>query len=433
MVLNINPSALSHLKSELNRILYSAKISPQNSLDTNTWIEFRGLETVVSGNPENKNRQILNKLIGENAVFTFFVQSTHQLISERRKYKEEGQDVLIRTLTEIPNAEDFAEILVNKFVSLPWAYSNLLFMNENLSNFLRNYIDKSPSHNPISIVEMTTKFNKNFPKKQSNRGILDKSMYEYIFEQTDKWNNKCLGLQIFKSGFIDLYSMTETKRYFENTVKAFFGLGIATKIFDIDNNVEVNNIRDKQFHIHVKQAKNWGILGSSRLSKSLANTLEKIIPNKKVFDTIDNATADPAIKYSIKIILQMFDNPQETKQLRLAAQWFFDSYRNEDNLLSFIQLMTVLEILLGNKAESDKIGLGNLLKNRCAYFIANTIEEREFILKSFDEIYDVRSRILHDGKSHLNASDIGSFIKLQHICNRLISKELKIFRANLSN
>jgi hypothetical protein len=62
--------------------------------------------------------------------------------------------------------------------------------------------------------------------------------------------------------------------------------------------------------------------------------------------------------------------------LLLAAQWLFDSCTAEDEILAFVQAVVVLEILLGDETPSEEIGLGALLRNRCAYLIANKVEER---------------------------------------------------------
>lgn len=72
---------------------------------------------------------------------------------------------------------------------------------------------------------------------------------------------------------------------------------------------------------------------------------------------------------------------KSVKKLRNACCWLFDSYCGENELLSFVQATITLEILLGDKSESDKVGLGSLLKNRCAYLLGKTSKERNIILR----------------------------------------------------
>jgi hypothetical protein len=114
----------------------------------------------------------------------------------------------------------------------------------------------------------------------------------------------------------------------------------------------------------------------------------------------------------------------------LASQWYFDSATGSDRLLPFIQGMVVLEILLGDKAASKEIGLNELLRNRCAYLIGSSQEEREEIYKTFGDIYDVRSQIVHRGKHRLNAHERSLFGRLRWMCRRVIQKEVDLLVAN---
>ena len=80
------------------------------------------------------------------------------------------------------------------------------------------------------------------------------------------------------------------------------------------------------------------------------------------------------IKYILPSIKTVFSNPEKAKRILLGAQWLFDSYCGRNELLSFIQVIIVLEILLGGvKTNSHGIGLGKLLGNRCAYLIGSNV------------------------------------------------------------
>ena len=92
--------------------------------------------------------------------------------------------------------------------------------------------------------------------------------------------------------------------------------------------------------------------------------------------------------------------------------------------------MVALEILLGDKATSDVIGLGELLRNRCAYLIGVTHDQRQDILDGFKEIYDIRSKIIHRGKSRLTMDERTLFRKLQWICRRVIQEEIELLKKN---
>ena len=91
-----------------------------------------------------------------------------------------------------------------------------------------------------------------------------------------------------------------------------------------------------------------------------------------------------------------------------------------------------MEILLGEKAISDIIGLGELLRNRCAYLIGDSHKQREDILRNFKDIYDVRSKIVHRGKATLNIYERVLFSKLQWMCRRVIQKEIELLQKDVT-
>jgi hypothetical protein len=88
-------------------------------------------------------------------------------------------------------------------------------------------------------------------------------------------------------------------------------------------------------------------------------------------------------------IRAVFSSGAKGNPILLAAQWFLESQTGRDELLNYVQAMVVLEILLGDQAMSDDIGVGNLIRNRCAYLIGNTHEQRGRILRNFSEIYRI--------------------------------------------
>ena len=126
----------------------------------------------------------------------------------------------------------------------------------------------------------------------------------------------------------------------------------------------------------------------------------------------------------------MFSGGSKSELIVLASQWLFDSYTGSDELLNYVQAMVVLEILLGDKAVSDEIGLGRLLGNRCAYLIGTTYEQRADLLRRFNNIYAVRSEIIHRGKHRLNAKELGLFHDLHWMCRRVIQREVDLLKAD---
>jgi hypothetical protein len=75
------------------------------------------------------------------------------------------------------------------------------------------------------------------------------------------------------------------------------------------------------------------------------------------------------------------------------------------------------------------MGLSELLRNRCAYLIGKDQRQREEILDDFGRIYDVRSQIVHRGKSRLSREEQGLFYKLRWMCFRVVQEEIRLLEA----
>ena len=132
------------------------------------------------------------------------------------------------------------------------------------------------------------------------------------------------------------------------------------------------------------------------------------------------------VAYRLKYINDVFTHTPQAINIIRSAQWYFDSYCGDDELLSYIQATVALEILLGDKKISKKTGLSELLGNRCAYLISKSNKERESILNDFRAIYEIRSQIVHNGMNRLNIKERIFLDKLHKLCRRTINKEIEL-------
>ena len=136
-------------------------------------------------------------------------------------------------------------------------------------------------------------------------------------------------------------------------------------------------------------------------------------------------------EYRLRDIAAVFSAERKGESITLASQWLFDSHAGRDELLSFIQAMVVLEIILGdNKKLSDEIGLSALMRNRCAYLIGASQQDRAELLQLFSKIYGVRSQIVHSGKHRLTLDERTLFSRLRWMCRRVIDKEVDLLKAD---
>jgi len=94
-------------------------------------------------------------------------------------------------------------------------------------------------------------------------------------------------------------------------------------------------------------------------------------------------------------------------------------------------MTVVLEILLGEQSISDLMGLGELLRNRCAYLISKSHKQRLDILNTFKKIYDIRSKIVCKGKNRLSWEEQALSSRLQWMCCRVIQEEVELLKKDI--
>ena len=124
-------------------------------------------------------------------------------------------------------------------------------------------------------------------------------------------------------------------------------------------------------------------------------------------------------------------SPRANPSMVRGAYWFAESLaRRSNDLLSFIQGTVALEILLGEKAASDLVGIGELLANRCAYLIGKSHAERDQIRADVKAIYGTRSQIVHRGHSRLSSLEQRQLVRLRGLCLDIMNREMELCAAD---
>jgi hypothetical protein len=241
------------------------------------------------------------------------------------------------------------------------------------------------------------------------------------------WEENAVHIQIDVEGFVGPYGGSVSDLEARRFIRSACGLGLALRLFQINSNYPLYPPKYGYF-VHRKDNEgNWRAERKLELDDRTSWGLEKLAMG----DLVD--TPEGRVHWCPRILEEMVHvvaGGKRAEPIMLASQWYFDSATGSDPLLPFIQAMVVLEILLGDKAASKEIGLNELLRNRCAYLIGSSQEEREDLYKTFSSIYDVRSQIVHRGKHRLNAHERTLLSRLRSMCRRVIQKEVDLLRAD---
>ncbi|MBT9175532.1 MAG: hypothetical protein DDT22_01212 [candidate division WS2 bacterium] len=116
------------------------------------------------------------------------------------------------------------------------------------------------------------------------------------------------------------------------------------------------------------------------------------------------------------------DEKSQIDRVRTSLEWYYEGLINENETFSFILFCTAIEALLGSKKENA--GITERLSDRISFLIARSAMERVAIKEDFLKAYDLRSNIIHRGKSKISRKERGSLYFLRQSLEEAIRKEM---------
>lgn len=372
----------------------------------------------------------LNSIIGEWPLYDFLYGYLSKELNDQQEYSSEDPLLKINEIDEYSDIEATAHRLVEEFNSLPWKYRFTIDIKSSLAPY---FFDNAVFNitDTIRIIKPDESFSTEHPLEspdgRSSRGLRGLAMLGSYMPR--EWKDDSLYLQIDSDGFIGKYVSTQTTETVLSKIKAFCGLSIALRLLKVEHTYHPAT---PKMHLiaHKWNSTQWLFDESEDLNDDISRAISDLTFHDLDGHLDTDSKKASWIKSKLEDIGAVFNNAEKSEKIVLAGQWFFESYSGRNELLSFIQTIVSLEILLGDKASSDVIGLGELLRNRCAYLIGKTHDQRKDILDDFKKIYDIRSKIVHRGKSKLTIDERILFRKLQWICRRVIQEEITLLKAN---
>ncbi|GFM27182.1 uncharacterized protein PY1_contig-01-43 [Novosphingobium sp. PY1] len=337
-------------------------------------------------------------------------------------------------LMSVPGWEDAnaqAAIIVEEFERLPKTYFVSISAPSGMDEFLRATEGQMRLANRARIVLADDEFVEHHPVTTGD-DVRDRSIWEHSLlslvsspDNNYKWEGGYL--QIIKQGYIGRFIETNTSHEVVGDFKALWGVQLALGIAKRRNSWSAYPVKRKLI-VHQSTGDSLRLQMRLELDGATSSLVDQIAFNDWLPAGHPMETKVEVYKLYLNEIDLIFGESEEATRLRLASRWLFDSYATDNELLAYVQAMVCLEIILGDASLIGEIGLGELLRNRCAYLIGKTSTERAEILRDFKEIYDVRSHIVHRGKSRMNARERGLYAKLIWYCQRCIREEINLLK-----
>lgn len=426
MAVNLHQQCKDRLKQQLAEALAFAKVKNGSYIDRYSLARVLLIEDTLPSN--GTQRDLLENYVSESPLFDFVYGSLSKEINENQKYNSDIPEQELNQIEEYNDLAAVSERLVETLDSLPWKYCLTFKLNPEITAYLENEVTQISDD--IKILRTGNELVENFPLQS---GLPGKDQYLHGggllgLAGPAEWNEDKLHVQIMVDGFFGKWTSTSPELKAIDALKSTLGLLIAMRAFKVEHSYSASIVKSR-FYIH-KEDNGWCIDDSGELN----NDISKTIGDLRIDDINGHLDTDIEksrhVRHCLESVSKALAAGNISEKIKLAGQWLFDSYCGQNELLSYIQTTVSLEILLGEKAVSDLVGLGELLRNRCAYLIGTSHAQREEVLSDFKKIYDIRSKIVHRGKSRLSIDERSLFRRLQWIVSRVIQEEVKLIGKN---
>ena len=419
MPLGLHTDAQNRLRSALVAALESVQVDHNKFVHTRTLRGLESLDEILPGSP-SKIRRALAEYVGEAALSDFV---SDQLISEvlERPYDDNAPRQSLSRLNGFEDVTEHADRLVDRFESLPWDYELYGRVPYDVAGLLRAVICDTPLELSPDLSLVILDDVSEYPGRTSDPDRYSSDFVPKGLVAGDMY------VRMHARGYIGRFIASAPFEIFQRTLRSLYGMMLAFGI--VRTGASSSAVPRKSFALPYRRANGaWALEEPLALEHRLGDTLWHLGVSEVLVKREESVRVHFA-REEIRSVQAVFGDQEGSKRIRLAAQWLFDSYAGGDGLLSYVQATIVLEILFGDKAVSDVIGLGELLANRCAYTIGKTRKQRSDLVAKFRRIYETRSKIVHAGKDHLVKSEEADLSTLQWMAARAIQEESRLVLA----
>ncbi len=421
MTLSLPPKIREPLANKLADILSRIQVSNNWFPDHRLFSELAELEEGW----QKKQPQLWERceeFISDRPLTDVFLEVLTEELMVSQTYDFATNKKPLSSFAEYRDTRAVAERLIKDFESLPREYK--CFVKLPLFNFQEILGEKQyVLSESLSLIFHDEQHDRTFPAAPFDPPTREFKLVSFGPRDEEHkliWLDDFPYFQVSVSGFIGGGEETSPLRQVSFLIRSFCGLALALGL------IETTFLKwplEAYLAVYEKCETQWTPKKARTLPTELVQGLERL----RLHEGFSNSLiAKRAFKQVLEKLRFVFQAEKQNEKLLRAAQWYFDSYCGDSELLAFVKATICLEIILGDKNLANVVGLGKLLSNRCAYLISTSQKERDEILEQFDRIYDTRSHIVHRGKDRLTNSERDTLFTLRWLCSRVLRKEIEL-------
>ncbi|CAN7546089.1 hypothetical protein [Bosea sp. LjRoot237] len=426
-MIKLNPETRNVLRNALVEPL--ANMSAQGVFTIEAWKSLASVSTAVpkdhkpkpDADPSRRARTALTAMIGEDPVRSFVLDYLFRQVMDKGGIAHPPGPLLQLLGTD---ASTLADELVGALERLPNKYTFLVPLSAQLGSLLQSGQNEFIVNDHICLVRAGEDFWQRFPATDPTP---TRRVGDALIGMQRTIPQGRIVLQITLDGYVSCFGHTATVQDALLITKAFVAFCVAEilvggqRAWDSNEQAQLIVYRGTEFEPVARQP--------------FDNDASNYLLNLQMHSTLPlegEASWRKRFEEGLTRIGGWLGRGVGARRLQLAGRWLFDSSATSDDVTGFVQAMIVLETLLGEGDPSNRnaISLGELLRNRCAYLLGETSEQRRYILEVFPKIYAVRSAIVHGGHHRLSSEEQGLLSELRQLCGRVIRAEGRVINRS---
>lgn len=329
-----------------------------------------------------------------------------------------GPSVPITELEPFSNALIVAKDMADEILSFPWQY-------EICVQAISSRSGSWPLDMDIQISRQLRLVSRDIIKGQLELShpdpFLNKKLCSYATQETPiKFGDDKSAYFVYRtSGFQSDRSSPKIVADFYDEVRAFYGASIAFGLIEDDTWLSFNR---QHVVIVNKIDDNVREFAYSEYLESDVQLATNIFEAEKYWSLEDTAED---ISKKLRPIVKMF-MCSDAQRMRTSAIWLLRSYLADRGMDKILDATISIEVLLGDRESSDRIGLSKLMANRCAYSLGKSHTERKELEEFFKRFYKLRSDIVHAGRLKVSKEESAVVTRGINLAARIFRHEVDL-------
>lgn len=362
----------------------------------------------AKGSLTQKNQETFTSLFGSLGPINLIVTIAQGTIHSKHWHLDSKDTVQLSKFLSWDELNELAKAIVDKISTYPRDYNIFIDLGELGPSIIE--FDLSAD---VSIQHAKDSLTTDFAIPREDKIAATHCLKSEGDEEEIFWSPKCTYLRIKISGYLPPVGTGESnfQAIYEDKFFSIIGLCLALNVLQAD-----------MFRLKIKEP----YFGQPQ--PMFSPVFDLYSPDGPEFvrmlsipdycrDLLQDLHISSNASVSLGVVSLLIESAKQTgvlgeiaRGILNASRWYFDSYTEPNQTHAYIQAMVGLEILLGDSTK--KQSLTDRLSDRISYLLAPSATVRQSIKEEFEDLYDLRSKILHGG---LFLLPYGAFQKLRSV------------------